>query len=456
MSTERRQIPPLEIPITLRRLLTVLVCLMGLALASCNSGNGVGATPNLTRMRVINLVPNAPSIQISVDNNPPFVTGLQFQQLTQYLNVIEGINPGIHEFKVSTDGGQTNVLDVNLPLGTALDYTFVVYGPVETIAQTLILDTNTIIPNGGTFDVRVINVATGISAVDVYFTSPGVDLTFAAPAVQLVPIGATSGYFPTATIDGDVEMRLTVAGSKEVIYDAMVPTFADKSLAQVIVFGKGSARLVNAAVLNQDTSGTGLVADSTLSEIKVLNGTSLGAPLNVFVDGNLTLANIPFGGVSNYEPVPTGTRTITVQSAATPGATLLTVVTTLPSATDTSIAVSGSAGALRSLVLTDNNLPSATGRARVRFVNASPDLAAMDVYVSFVKVFTNVASNTASPYSEIVADINGTIYEFDFNVAGTVTPVLKLPGITISSGKTYTIYVVGSAAAPQGVVSNDH
>ena len=456
MSTERRQIPPLEIPITLRRLLTVLVCLMGLALASCNSGNGVGATPNLTRVRVINLVPNAPSIQVSVDNDAPFVSGLQFQQLTQYLDVIKGINPGVHEFKVSADGGLTNVIDVHLTLGTAVDYTFVVYGPVETIAQALLLDTNTLIPNGGTFDVRVANVATGISAVDVYFTSPGVDLTFAAPAVQLVAIGAISGYFPTATIDGDVEMRITVAGSKEVIYDAMVPTFADKSLAQVIVFGKGSARLVNAAVLNLDDTGTGLVADSTLSEIKVLNGTSLGAPLNVFVDGNLTLANIPFGGVSNYEPVPTGTRTITVQSAATPGATLLTVETTLASATDTSIAVSGSAGALRSLVLTDNNLPSAIGRARVRFVNASPDLAAMDVYVNFVKVFTNVASNAASPYSEIVADINGTIYEFDFNVAGTVTPVLKLPGITINSGKTYTIYVVGSAAAPQGVVSNDH
>jgi len=92
----------------------------------------------------------------------------------------------------------------------------------------------------------------------------------------------------------------------------------------------------------------------------------------------------------------------------------------------------------------------------VRFVNASPDLAAIDVYVNFVKQFSGVASNTASPYSELIADATGTTYEFDFNLAGTVTPVLMLPGVTLTSGKTYTIYVVGAGAAPLGVVSNDN
>jgi len=455
MPTRASATSTLEIPIIVRRLLTVLACLIGLAaLTSCNSGNGVGAEPILTRVRVINLVPNAASIQVQVDTAAPFVTGLAFQQLTQYIVVAEGPQAAIHEFKVSADGGQTNIIDVSLSLGAAVDYTFVVYGPVEAVTQTLLTDTNPLIPNGGTFAVRVVNTAIGISAVDVYFTAPGVDLSVTAPSVSGVPISGISGYNQVTT--GDYELRITVAGSKEVIYDAPAGSFADKSLAQVIVFGKGSAKLVNAAVLNIDKSGTGQVTDSTLSEIKVLNASSLGAPLNVFVDGNLTLANIPFGGVSNYEKVATGTRTITVQSASTPGATLLTVMVTLASATDTSIAISGPAGALRSLVLSDNNLPSAVNRARVRFVNASPDLAAMDVYVNFTRQFSNVASNSASPYAEIVADATGTQYEFDFNIAGSVTPALMLPGVTISSGKTYTIYVVGAAASLQGVVSNDH
>jgi hypothetical protein len=438
----------LEIPIIPRRLLTILVCLLGLALTSCYTGNGVGATPNLTRVRVINLVPNAAAIDVRLDSTS-VVSGLQFEQLTQYLTV----DTGTHEFKVSADGGTTNVINFSINLAVAVDYTFVVYGPVEAINQQILIDTTTLIPNGGTFDIRVVNVATGISSVDLYLTPPGTDLSVTAPSVSGVAFGATSFYGIVPT--GDYELRVTLGGSKEVIYDAHVGAFTDKSLAEAIIFGKGSAKLVNAALLNIDTVGTGQVIDSTLAEFKVLNGSSLGAPLNVFVDGALALANVPFGGVSGYEKVTTGSRTITVQSTATPGATLLTVMADLAPATDTSIAVSGPPGALRSLVLSDNNLPSAINRARVRFVNASPDLAAIDVYVNFVKQFSGVASNTASAYSELVADSTGTTYEFDFNLAGTVTPVLMLPGVTLTSGKTYTIYVVGAGAAPLGVVSND-
>jgi hypothetical protein len=438
----------LEIPIIPRRLLTVLVCLLGLALTSCNTGNGVGATPNLTRVRVINLVPNAAAIDVRLDSTS-VVSGLQFEQLTQYLTV----DPGTHEFKVSADGGTTNVINLSINLSIAVDYTFVVYGPVEAINQQILIDTTSLIPNGGTFDIRVVNVATGISSVDLYLTPPGTDLSVTAPSVSGVAFGAASFYASVPT--GDYELRLTLGGSKEVIYDANVGAFTDKSLAEAIIFGKGSAKLVNAALLNIDSVGTGQVIDSTLAEFKVLNGSAVGAPLNVFVDGVLALANVPFGGVSSYEKVTTGSRTITVQSTATPGATLLTVVADLAPATDTSIAVSGPAGALRSLVLSDNNLPSAINRARVRFVNASPDLAAVDVYVNFVKQFSGGASNTASAYSELVADSTGTTYEFDFNLAGTVTPVLMLPGVTLTSGKTYTIYLVGAGAAPLGVVSND-
>ena len=441
----------MEIAIILRRLLNVLACLVGAALlASCNGGgNGVGAVPLLTRIRVINLVPNAPSIQVQLDTDQPFVSGLAFEQVAQYIEV----DPGTREFKVSADGGQTTIIDVSLPLAKATDYTFVVYGPVEAVSQSLIVDTTTLVPNGGTFDVRVLNVATGILAVDVYLTQPGADLSVTGPNIANVVFSVPSGYFPVDI--GTLELRITPHLSKEVIYDAQVGTFTDKALAEIILFSKGSARLVNGAVLNIDSTGTGQVYPSTLAEFKVLNGTSVGAPLNVFVDGTLALANIPFAGVSNYQKVATGTRTITVESAANPGATLLSLMVDLAPATDTSIAVSGPAGALRPLVLSDNNLPSAVNRARVRFVNASPDLAAMDVYVNFARQFANVASNAASPYAELVADATGTVYEFDFNVAGTTTPVLTLPGVTLLANKTYTVYVVGPAASPQGVVSQD-
>jgi uncharacterized protein DUF4397 len=449
MSTKRRQHPPLEIPIIPRHLLTALVCVLGLALTSCNTGNGVGATANTTRVRVVNLIPNAAAISVQLDNDTPLVSSLQFEQLTQYMTV----GNGTREFKVSADGGITNIVDVSRALSPAVDYTFVVYGPVEAANSQFLVDTTLLIPDGGTSAVRVANFATGIAGVDLYLTPAGTDLTVTGPAVAGVALGTTSVF--TAVNTADYELRVTATGTKEVIYDANIGAFPDKSLVEAVVFGKGSAKLVNVALLNIDSNGTGHVVDSRLAELKVLNGSSVGSLLNVLVDGNLTLTNVPFGGVSDYQKVATGSRMITVQSAATPGADLLAVVASLAPASDTSIAVSGPAGGLRSLVLTDNNLPSAAGRARVRFVNASPDFAALDIYVNFAKQFSGVATNSASAYTDLVADSTGTPYEFDFNLAGTVTPVVKLPGVAITAGRTYTIYIVGSAAAPQGVVSQD-
>jgi hypothetical protein len=107
-------------------------------------------------------------------------------------------------------------------------------------------------------------------------------------------------------------------------------------------------------------------------------------------------------------------------------------------------------------VLNDNNLPPPALNARVRFVNASPGLGPIDVYVNFSNTIPNLAQNAGSIYVNETADATiGTAYEFDFNVAGTTTPVLKLPGVVIIAGHTYTVYVVGPSNAPQGVVSQD-
>ena len=95
-------------------------------------------------------------------------------------------------------------------------------------------------------------------------------------------------------------------------------------------------------------------------------------------------------------------------------------------------------------------------------MNSSPDLGPVDVYVNFSKQISNLTTNTASSYIEVTADATvGTSYEFDFNIAGTTTPVLKLPNTTIIAAHTYTIYVIGLAnpvpgqAGLSGVVVKD-
>lgn len=436
-----------------------LLCLGAALLAGCNSGNGVGAMPINTTVRVVNLIPNAPSITVTLDTNTPLISGLGFEQQTLYLDVTSGS----HEFTVSADGGSSTIIDVTQTLANGQNYTLVVYGTAEAAnAQfetdspiSILQDGTTVtIPNGGTFAIRVANVAQSVGAIDVYLTSPGADLALTAPTIASAAYAVTTLYVPVTT--GSYELRITIAGTKNVVYDTGVIAFGDRTIVQAIVYGKGSGKLVDVDLLNLDTQGTGKFYQSLLAQFKVLNASSVGSPINVFVDGARALTNIPFAGVSNYVKTLAGSETLSIESSANPGASLLTLMANFSPATDSSIVISGPAGALQALVLTDNNMPSPVGHARVRFVNASPDIASLDVYVNFALTFPGVVSDSASPYTEVAALSTGTVFNFGFNIAGTSTPVLILPNVKLAAGNTYTVYVVGPGAAPQGVVVSDN
>ena len=427
-----------------RRAILFVLFLVSIALAGCGSkGGGSNA-----RLRMLNGIPDANAISLTLDTTV-VVTGLAFEQATQYT----GVDTGAREFKVSANGGASNVIDTTLSISGS-DYTYIVYGPVSAAVSSLFVDSGFTKPNSGNFGVRFINTAAGAGNLDLYLTAPGVDINTTSATVPNIGYGGGSAF--TTVPNGTYEIRLTAANTKLVVFDTGAQAFSDQQLYNIVALTKGSAQLVDVAVLNIDDPGTGSVKQNLLAEFKVVNASSVTAPLNVSVDGALTLSNVPYTGVSNYTITSAGTHTFTVQSTATPGANILTLVDTLNSATDQSLVFTGTAGGLSGLVLTDNNLPPAIGHARIRFVNSSADFPALDVYVNFAKQVSNLTTNAASAYVDVTADTTtGTPFEFDFNTAGTVTPVLKVPNVTIIGGHTYTVYVMGPAASPVAVTTKD-
>jgi len=419
--------------------------LLALALGACSHSGGGGST----NMRVINAVPDATSLTVSV-NDKTVVSNLVFQGSTQYTSV----DSGNQEFKVSANGGTSNAIDTTLGLSNGANYSYIVFNPVASATALLLVDSGIATPPSGDFSIRVVNVASGIGPVDVYLTPPGTDLNSTSPTVANTPVGAASLVISPAA--GTLELRVTATGTKEVIYDTPPQAFVNGNIYQPVVLTAGSSKLVNVVLLNIDDTGTGQLNNNLLADFKVLNASQVPSPLNVLVDGVLTLSNVPYAAVSNYVTIPAGTRTFSVQATSTPGANLLNLVTTAAPATDTSIMLNGPAGALQATVLADNNLPPAIGRARIRFINGSPDQGPLDVYINFSKQVAGLATNAASGYNEVTADASlGTSFEFDFNIAGTTTPVLKMPAVTIVAAHTYSIYVIGLSTGLQGVVVKD-
>jgi len=431
--------------------LVALTCVLSLALGSCNTGQGVSNGSTHGTLRVINVIPNAGGpLNVSFDLKP-FLTGLPFEGMTPY----QTIDSGVREVQMSVAGSSTNVIDVTASFLADNVYTLVAFGALTNAGSLILNDTVTADPGAGNFALRVINGASNNAAIDVYVTAPGEDLNTVSPSIAGILYGASSAFVNLPV--GNREVRVTVANSKQVIYDAPAQTFAERAQIEAIVYSRGSSALVNVAFLNIDDTGTGSIANSSLARFKVINGSSLGSPLNVFVDQNLVLSNIPYAAASNYQTINAGSPTLTIQSSATPGAGLLTFSPTFPSATDTAITITGPAGALIATLYSEPNFPPALGRARVRFVNSTMDVPALDVFVNFSRQVSGLLMNTVSPGIELDADATaGTPYEFDFNVSGSTQPSVQLPAVVLLGGQLYTIYVVGSGTALAGVVVQDN
>jgi hypothetical protein len=122
----------------------------------------------------------------------------------------------------------------------------------------------------------------------------------------------------------------------------------------------------------------------------------------------------------------------------------------LAGATDTSVVLVGLPGAQTVFAVNDLNLPPTIGRARIRFVNAGSDRVPVDVLVNFAKVFTAVGSDSATAYVEELEDT----YTITFDVAGTTTELVNIP-VALTAGRTYSMYLVGTAGQYGAILTRD-
>ncbi|MEO6258265.1 MAG: DUF4397 domain-containing protein [Ginsengibacter sp.] len=165
--------------------------------------------------------------------------------------------------------------------------------------------------------------------------------------------------------------------------------------------------------------------------------------IGVKLDGNnLTAAPLAYTNFSGvYNSVYTGNRVVTT-FAYFSGTTLLSTNQTFDDSTYYSMFFVGSNGNYNNLIVKDNldSLPSGTGQAFIRYINAIPD----SVRQPMVDVTStgNDVFNTAAPFK--------TVSNFKGVSPGTIaisvvsdTAINATRDITVEQGKVYTILLVG-------------
>ena len=164
--------------------------------------------------------------------------------------------------------------------------------------------------------------------------------------------------------------------------------------------------------------------------------------VDVWVDGEVVLSDVPYKAVSDYFELPHGSHRIQVSPAGETEPIVIDATVEFMSDTAYTVAATGFLGEddLQPLVLVDDRFTMMED-AKIRFVHTSPDAPAVDVGLSDGSVvFGDVDFRGVSDYVELAAGS----YDLEVRVAGTMDIALPLPGVALDKGTNYTVFAIGS------------
>jgi hypothetical protein len=172
---------------------------------------------NRARLRAVHASPDAPNVDILVDNTT-VLSNVAFTQFLDYTTV----PAGDRNIKVNATGTASSVIDVTVPLAGGTNYTVLAVNFVDSIEPLLLVD-NTTTPTPGNAKVRVVHASPDAPNVDVLVDDTIVltDVAFKEFSDYLeVPAGARN-------------FKVNATGTASTVID-VTPTLADSGIYTVV------------------------------------------------------------------------------------------------------------------------------------------------------------------------------------------------------------------------------
>lgn len=424
------------------RISFLAVAVLTLAIAGCkvNTINSFPSHP--ASVRFIGLVSDAATLDVKQDDNAVwtaigFGAPTEYQQFDNKQTTFDIFAPDVTGPITSASGS----LSANLP------YSLVAFGTIAD-PQTLIQTDTYATVNTGNSQLRFMHTAYAAQGLDIYLSTPGLPLANLSPQYQLGLGGATSFVL---TNTGDYELRLLRSNSGLVAYDSGTIALADQATQTFFIIAKDGTHAVNVLKVDTASSATTLLPN-TLAAVKVVNAAYQTGAVDQKWDGTLAAPNIAYrAATQTYYTLPVGTRLITFEAHDAPGAAIASANETFVSATDSTVLISGANGSQVISVFADKDQSPHSGTARVRMINASPDVPAFDVVIDGNLKASNVAYTHASEYF----DLDESNHKVQLMVPGTSTPVFTLDSQQFGSGQVSTMYLMGPSTALEKLITQD-
>ncbi len=175
---------------------------------SCKEEDPIEPVITNSRVLVLHASPDAPGVDLLVDNVKVNNSALTFPNNTGYLTVASGAR----NFKVNVAGTPTTVIDANATLTADASYTIIAANTVASI-EPIVLEDNLTAPAAGKAHVRFIHLSPDAPAVDIAVTGGPVLFPNASfkSATAFTPVDAGT-YSLEARVAGTTNAALTVPG----------------------------------------------------------------------------------------------------------------------------------------------------------------------------------------------------------------------------------------------------
>jgi hypothetical protein len=399
-------------------------------------------------IRILNTSIDYSSLDLYLNNgttNTREITAATYGTLTSYL----GVSSNSYTVEFTRNGVSSSLDSLDEKLSNNTHKTYVAYGNSGKFGILEIAEDQTQ-PDSSYTKAELLDAAPDSGSVDVYLTDPSVALADASPTFSGVSGGsiASGGYLTLAS--GSYRLRVTAAGSQtDIRLDSVTGiTFSSQEILSIVITGTSGGVLVNAAVIPQQ--GTETAINTTYARVRAAAGIPAGSNLSASLGGTALLRSAAANTVSQYSLVTAGTQTLnlTLDGAALPASSQA-----LTAGDDyTVLVLNGTAvsGTTTTLITDDDRLPSTSGYAKIKLVNAMSALGdPLTLNVNYTPVASSIALGSASSSTEVTAGANTEIDTVDAN---TSTTLFTDTTATLTGSEVYDLFMFGSASSTIGAL----
>jgi hypothetical protein len=412
-----------------------------LFLVGCSDDDDSPVTPKAS-VRALHLSPDAPAVDVAV-NDAVVLEDVSYRQASGFLSV----NAGSIGLDVLVANSDTVALAADLNLTRDTKYTVIAANNVASIEALVIEDNDQ--PADGFAQLRVVHGAPAAPAVDVYVSAPDADFAGLSPTLEDVAFKTISAELEVAA--GDYRVRVTAAGSSDVIYDSGALALA-QGVEYVAVASEveGGLSPIGLTILTDVSDTPVVLVDDARTRIRVVHASADAPAVDVLVDDAEVLDAVTFGNASGYLELLGGTYNIDV-AADISGAVVIDADLILAAQNDYTVLAVNAVAQIEALVLEDDNAAPAAGNIKLRLVHAAVNAGLVDVYITapgadisaLEPTISDFAFKDDSGYLEVAAGD----YQVRITLADTKTVAIDTGSLTLAAGVVRTAVALDPAPA---------